>query len=775
MNKWRIDRLKINGFKVFSSFEDQYKNDLIIYDGPNGFGKTSLFDAKQLLFRGQLPRIAARLKPVTPNKHSFKTNLYRHNDHQGDICIVAELIKGDQSLCIMRKADAEDMKAKNNKPSDFSIFKLYQLSDFNDWSTAKEVKDEATFWRQHLGDNFQKNFDVLNYLQQDSKALIIPDGCCEETTRTKQIEHLINLDELNARLNNLIKMKDAQKKAWKQESEVHSSLKSEIERLKQQLSVPGKVIQYSRLTTSDSVPVWDSETPLTAQRLADYPNHIASVNLIKTLVNQSDEIALRDRNRKKSAFLNTDEFALAVRLANHFEKLKPLRDLREQRKPLLQAIAVTKKNATDLKEVDLPPLKKTLSNDYDDFSTLVKQKSQFQTYQNTIGDAKTKILEVRNKLIKSIRNNESSCSLCGFDYDDHQLLIDAINVRTQQIETELDQNGKKLSELVRKINLTLHEISLKLQPQLEKVDAEFNLKLLEELETHEHQANRLLKIAERVRQLNILLPKEYAETIEKQNEQIESVRQQIQRSFEQENDTVTEKALALYYGAFKSPEDLKLITSETIEDKLSYIGNEFNNLISRAHQSKLKAFNKSNARLQVISEIESKLKNTEQKLNLARNTYINQTLGEIELLFHIYTGRLLQNMQSGLGIFLVRADGTQKDTPLQFKTARGNEHDAALSMSSGQISALALALFLALNKKYAKTAFVFIDDPTQCMDEINIASLSDLLRVELRDRQVIMSTHEQDIANYLIYRYSKAGLSNQKINLLEKHRAKSMG
>jgi exonuclease SbcC len=128
-------------------------------------------------------------------------------------------------------------------------------------------------------------------------------------------------------------------------------------------------------------------------------------------------------------------------------------------------------------------------------------------------------------------------------------------------------------------------------------------------------------------------------------------------------------------------------------------------------------------------------------------------------------------MQTGLGIFLERADGEQKDTPLQFKTARGSEHDAVLSMSSGQISALALALFLALNKKYAETAFVFIDDPTQCMDEINIASLSDLLRVELRDRQVIMSTHEQDIANYLIYRYSKAGLSHQKINLLTKHRA----
>ncbi|UCP16258.1 hypothetical protein KI797_07520 [Aeromonas media] len=113
-------------------------------------------------------------------------------------------------------------------------------------------------------------------------------------------------------------------------------------------------------------------------------------------------------------------------------------------------------------------------------------------------------------------------------------------------------------------------------------------------------------------------------------------------------------------------------------------------------------------------------------------------------------------------------EGERKNATMNFFTTKDFHHDAALSMSSGQISALSLSLFLALNKKYAKTAFLFIDDPTQCMDEINIASLSDLLRVEFRDRQVIISTHEQDISNYLCYRYGKAGLDRQKINLLQK-------
>ena len=770
MNKWRINRLRINGFKVFSSFEEHYESDLIIYDGPNGFGKTSLFDAKQLLFLGKLPRIAARLKPVTPQKHSFKSNLYRHNGYTGDICIVAELTNGSESISIMRKAEASEMKSKKNKPSEFSIFKLYQLVSFNDWASAVVIKDENAFWQQHLGRNFQNNFDVLNYLQQDSKALVIPDGCCEDTTRTKQIEHLINLDELEARRENISNLKVARKSAYDQELKNKDLLDKEITLLKQQLSAPGEAAEYCRLTTMEPTPIWDSEAPLTIERVADYPSQLAQVNLLRTLLEHSSEIELRERNRKKRAFLQTEEFALAICIVPHFHKLQKLKNLREQRKPLNQAITIAKKSATELKVIDLPPLKQSLADQFDDFCELVKTKEQLQTYQGKIEVTKNKTLELRNRLKAAINQDEAHCPLCGFDYNEQKLLIDAIDIRTKKIERELDINGQKVASYTQKISLTLQTLLPKLEQQLVKIDTEFNPVLLRELELNEHLSSRLIKIAERIQNLNITLPTEYLETQQEKTEQVEIVRQQIQSSFEAESDLLTEQALAFYHSTFRNSEELKVITQDLIEKKLAYLHSEHNKLISKTHAIKLVAFNQSKARLEAISKVENKLKETEKQLNLARNTYINKTLGEIELLFHIYSGRLLQNMQTGLGIFLERTEGTQKDTPLQFKTAKGNEHDAVLSMSSGQISALALALFLALNKKYAETAFVFIDDPTQCMDEINIASLSDLLRVEFRDRQVIMSTHEQDIANYLIYRYGKAGLSHKKINLLKKHR-----
>ena len=88
-----------------------------------------------------------------------------------------------------------------------------------------------------------------------------------------------------------------------------------------------------------------------------------------------------------------------------------------------------------------------------------------------------------------------------------------------------------------------------------------------------------------------------------------------------------------------------------------------------------------------------------------------------------------------------------------------------LSMSSGQISALSLAFFLSLNKVYADTPLILVDDPSQSLDEVNIASLTDLLRCELRNSQLLLSSHEEDISSYMRYRFIKAGLKTCSLNM----------
>lgn len=134
---------------------------------------------------------------------------------------------------------------------------------------------------------------------------------------------------------------------------------------------------------------------------------------------------------------------------------------------------------------------------------------------------------------------------------------------------------------------------------------------------------------------------------------------------------------------------------------------------------------------------------------------------EIEIPFFVYTSRLLQSYQGGQGV-LMENNGES----IRF-TAPGNEHDILYTMSSGQLSAVLLSFSLALNKIYSGDGIktVLIDDPIQCMDDINMISFVELLRREFSDCQIILSTHEEEFSNFIRYKFKKYDLAAQAITL----------
>ncbi|EOL7102740.1 recombinase RecF, partial [Escherichia coli] len=213
--------------------------------------------------------------------------------------------------------------------------------------------------------------------------------------------------------------------------------------------------------------------------------------------------------------------------------------------------------------------------------------------------------------------------------------------------------------------------------------------------------------------------------------------------------------------AFKDLQDFYIVTAEDLKDKEQYISIKANEAQSSRLQTcinDLKIIEKETLAAQKaqgkIEKLRSILKKTEQN-------YTDQTISAIEFIFHIYSGRLIQNYQRGLGLFIESREGTQ----LRFLTAEKSEHDAVMSMSSGQVSALSLAFFLALNKVYARVPLILIDDPSQSLDEVNVASLTDLLRCELKHCQLVVSSHEDDISAYMRYRFDRAGLTASSLNM----------
>jgi len=75
----------------------------------------------------------------------------------------------------------------------------------------------------------------------------------------------------------------------------------------------------------------------------------------------------------------------------------------------------------------------------------------------------------------------------------------------------------------------------------------------------------------------------------------------------------------------------------------------------------------------------------------------------------------------------------------------------AAVLSSSQINALAVAVFLALNLGVSKPQLeiAILDDPLQSLDDINLLGLVDLLRRAKDQRQLFVSTHDGRFGNLL--------------------------
>lgn len=132
---------------------------------------------------------------------------------------------------------------------------------------------------------------------------------------------------------------------------------------------------------------------------------------------------------------------------------------------------------------------------------------------------------------------------------------------------------------------------------------------------------------------------------------------------------------------------------------------------------------------------------------------------------------VLQTHHSGIGtgVFIKDKTGGDELRNIRFVSNWKSDHDIINTMSSGQIAAVIVTLYLALYKVYAKGfGTLLIDDPVQTMDEINMISLVELLRNEFSDRQIILSTHEDHVSRYFIYKFLKYQRTVRQIKLFDR-------
>ncbi|GCF90543.1 MULTISPECIES: AAA family ATPase [Shewanella] len=767
---WQIYKIEVSSFKAFKHiYLDLGESSLLTLDGPNGYGKTSIFDAMELLLTGQISRIQNLFNTLlTRNKRDYADNLFWNNrSGENDLYIKIEFINGERKLVLARHCPvAIFKKLANNRADKYENFKLYELPEFESSDFTKINLRDNNFLDEVFGKNFRENFSFLNYLEQGQNRLLHT----RVDERKDKLGNLFNTSDIETEIENCntIYNKFTRYINNPERTGKALSLKEEIASLKGTLQAETSNLEYKKLSTTDVQPIWDREILFSTYSAADHAAYQESVRKIIALLPLKATIKTRVHNETIDAEIDLNEESLRslAQFGKDLNKLDVLDAIKKMIDELESSAKIIKRGATAIKLEEARSLPNWADGRLEWFELQIESRNSLHEKSSTNANVVAELERLKRQLIdehKKSYPDDQLCPLCGADWEDHKSMVDAIDARTKQISESLSKDGKDLVNLIATMGAELKLIDIHIQDSLKLLKPTFEPNLHAELTKLKLRLPAITQLMEKLQSDKIQFTDSFTEINEVVNERLEKLKAILRNKKQVEADALAlpEDWRETTNSAFKDLQDFYIITAEDLKDKELYISikaNEAQNARLQTCISDLKLIEKETLAAQKaqikIKTLRDTLKETEQR-------YTDQTISAIELIFHIYSGRLIQNYQRGLGLFIESRDGTQ----LRFLTAEKSEHDAVMSMSSGQVSALSLAFFLSLNKVYAKVPLILIDDPSQSLDEINVASLTDLLRCELKHCQLIVSSHEDDISAYMRYRFERAGLKTSSLNM----------
>lgn len=768
--KWQISKIEVSSFKAFKHiYLNLGESSLLTLDGPNGYGKTSIFDAIELLLTGQINRIQNLFSTLlTRNKRDYADNLFWNNrSGENDLCIKIEFVNNDRKLILARHCPiAVFKKPANNRADKYENFKLYELPEFASSDFTKNNQRDNNFLDEIFGKNFRENFSFLNYLEQGQNRLLHT----RVDERKDKLGSLFNISDIEAEIENCTtvynkltrRINDPERKTKV------DSLTEEIATLRGALQAEAGIAEYKKLSTTDVQPGWDKEILFSTYSAVDYAAYQESVRKIIDLLPLKATIKTRTHNETIDADIDRNEESLRslAQFGKDFGKLEGLETIKKGIDELERSSGVIKRGAIVIRFEEAQSLPNWAEGRLEWFESQIESRNSLREKSSANANVVAELERLKRQLLEEHKKSypdDQLCLLCGADWENHKSMVDAIEARTKQISESLGQDGRDLVQLIAAMDAELMLIDTHVQDSLKLLTPTFEPNLHAALTKIKLRLPAITLLLERLQSENIRFTDSFTEVDEVVDERLEKLKETLRNKKQVEADALAlpEDWRETTNSAFKDLQDFYIITAEDLRSKEQYISikaNEAQNSRLQTCITDLKLIEKETL---AAKKAQSKVEKLRSTLKKTEQNYTDQTISAIELIFHIYSGRLIQNYQRGLGLFIESREGTQ----LRFLTAEKSEHDAVMSMSSGQVSALSLAFFLSLNKVYARVPLILIDDPSQSLDEVNVASLTDLLRCELKHCQLVVSSHEDDISAYMRYRFDRAGLTTSSLNM----------
>lgn len=768
---YKIESLLVKNFKLFGDeFNINFNaNDLVVFDGPNGHGKTTVFDALELALTGSIRRLAIVENQQTPN------DVVVAHKNRGD-CFVQLKISNESGSLVIKRA-LKSIKPRNGtKISNFSL--LWDL-------TIIEGTSERTITQEELGNfincsELKRDFTFFHYVEQEDTAHFLKIKSEKERAKalsvlfgdTKEMQEKVSKVELlETRLKKITgKLRVDQQKLVERfgDIDLDSQKLATKQRFTKLLDWKGN-IEWDNESFSSFTPEKKQafiEELLKLRPFIEHKSHYLINRSYKNAAQQTDVLR------------NFIGFSLYIAQAREIIQLKQKFDACSNVQSMLQTNALDKligyKDFTYVLE-----LIKYTGEDalFSDIRAILDGNKNNSDSSKLVSE----VLSIRDRLIEhqNHKKDDTSCIFCGNSYKSTGELLTSIKNKETALKSLLSSDDQRLQVLIDEFkNNKIKPIISKLKVYISSLTVPTDIHLTQlkaalEYESRFDNLNNWLKnIGVEYKDLvlgfqpdSFNLDKIQANTEKLQERIVNKIPNAPEGYLDFSRELNFDHLFRYYFDSNK--ELLDRMTVANVDLKISYINEKHMESLSidkQQYKENKTKLAKLEGKLTDVNSLKTKLKKTISR-------YQKRLIKDVEIPFYIYSGKVLQSHQSsvGTGIFIKDKTGDDELKNIRFVANWESDHDVLNTMSSGQIAAIVISLYLALNKVYSQgLGTILIDDPVQTMDEINMISLVELLRNEFSDRQLVLSTHEDHVSKYFLYKFLKYRRSARQIRLIDR-------
>ncbi len=792
----RIKGIEAENFKLFTEnfheVSEIEESNLVIFNGPNGYGKTSVFDIIEFCITGTIKRIEKYSEELAIKKTDAFENKILISDE--DKISFVKIILDNDGQCIEIKYTYFPEKSKkigsSRENNPHSIFEKFDREIVCD---GKKIKDQDRFLSELELEDIKEIFDKCCFLSQDEHLQFL------KAAKKNKAEGLNFLLDIPTKWENELKRVkekiDILGNRKKKNTSYIPRLENRMVEEKQELAEFNRVVQESQENTKlshhklfiNKDVIWDREKfPMDE---VTYRNSMDEIdNLIYFTEHKQEcvnyhwnlpyENLIREYNGDKLISFEDYPLEYTYRFINLLKKEKDIETKYQIEKRYRLIIECIKKSQFSNLNFDFLQKEQLLEKKVIDVIRIQLQEMQsLKQTQGIVQEAISTLKESREMVVskadiimeKQIISSKN-CPLCGAPYSDRIELDKKIGEETKILDEISDETTTQIENIKKKIYQDfLEEVEQKIQLKLENAISDETYKDLQKVKQNKVKVFNLEQLLQKI-EIKIDNTGGMEESVSAGYDAlITKIKDKLKYVPEEVSMRLKEKKFEDYFERFyvKNQELFLKSNKEELCNKKAYINGIRHNFYIAEIDKKHKEIENIKNRIDKMEKVYRELKRYSDALEEGIKEYKKKIISDIEPLLHVYTAKILQQKFNGKSIYICTNEAVDN---IQFVNSMKDKQDILYSMSSGQLSAVAISFLLCMNQVYGKhnpCNVLLIDDPVQTIDDVNMVGLVDLLRYEFEDRQIFISTHEQTFEWFLRYRYSKADKTVKIFNMKE--------